>query len=159
MAESEAKVTPHQNERGRIQCGCFTAGLGLLALALSLGFWIEQRHFVSKALPTEGIVKQVWEPSDPQRGHSLVAYEVDGKAFELDHQHDWSGVTTHGGERVTVLYPAQRPDRGRVEGSSDRWEMVVTFGIVAAVTFSISAFCFVAPVLFPHRPEESARPA
>ena len=101
-SDSEPR-TESQNERNRVFSGWFTAGIGLLALALSIGLLVEQHRFTSTALRTEGVVKKVWNLSDPQRSYSVVQYHVGDKAFEIHHELDLSGVASNLGERVTVL--------------------------------------------------------
>jgi len=145
---------PHQNEssdneRGRRFSTWFTAGLGVLAIALSGGLWVEERQFVAMALRAEGTVTQVRPPSDPKRGHSIVRYHVDGQAFEIEYEFasDRDETAARANQKVTVLYPKDRPDKGGVEGSPTRTYMVMTFGIVSVVAFALSAICFFAPGL------------
>jgi hypothetical protein len=138
-----------QNERSRVSCAWFTAGLGLLASVLSVSLWVEHQRFVANSLRTEGVVTRVDPPSDPVRGESVVQYHVDGVAFEIIYE--WASERDDAASRVnrtvTVLYQQKHPEAGRVEGSSARGSIVVTFSIVAAVAFTISALGFLAPML------------
>ena len=137
-----------RNERGRVFSAWFTAGLGLLAVALSIGLWLEQRQFVAAALRTEGVVTEVRPPSDPHRGNSVVRYHVGGQAFDIEYwfASDRDNTAARLGQEVTVLYAKNRPDKGRVEGSPTRAYMVTTFAIVAAVALTLSVICLLAPV-------------
>ena len=147
LGNSEKPAVLDTERRKQIFGGWFMAGIGLLALGLSVGLAVEQHRFASTALRTEGVVKNLVEHPGAERELSIVQYEVEGKAFEIQHDIGMSPLASNLGERVTVLYQAKRPDKGRVEGSSERWSIVLTFGIVAVVAFAISAFCFLAAVL------------
>lgn len=144
---SNDRTNESQNERGRVGAAWFTAGLGVLSIALSFGLWVEDRQFLSTAMRTEGIVTRVDPPSDPRRGRSIVRYHVDSRVFEIEYEFasERDGTAARVNQKVTVLYAEDRPDKGRVERSPARRDIVMTFAIVSLVAFGLSAFCFFAP--------------
>jgi hypothetical protein len=112
--------------------GFAVAGAGMLGAAVYFGF--STYSFVSSSAQTTGVIVAL-EGSRSKR--SVAEFMVNGRTFRITSEVASSPPAHRIGDSVGILYPADNPDKARLNSLLDMWFLPLFFCLMGSVFFAV----------------------
>jgi hypothetical protein len=129
-----------QRQPPRIFCLVF-AGMGTLFALFALGWGVWSAVFALGAQRTEGTVIRMVAPDGGDGSKPVVQYQVDGETYECEGSISSSPPAYSVGQKVSVLYRPDEPQKALIGSFVDRWLLPLVFGgagsLFAAIGFAL----------------------
>jgi hypothetical protein len=118
----------------------FLYTIGLVFSAMAGYFYLDSRHFVSKALHADGVVVAVREGS-PYQFWTIVAFKTGSGVPATFESKSPSRVSPRFpiGTRLDVLYNEHEPSNARINSFVDLWGLEFGFAVMGLVFLAIGS--------------------
>ena len=110
-------------------------GMILILIAVFLAVYSMRLRAIS--LRTSGTIVRMVQRKDEEDGSisnfPVVGYQVEDKAYEIQGSVSSSVPVYSVGQRITVLYPPNHPEQGRIDTFLEQWFVPLLVGFIGIV--------------------------
>lgn len=126
--------------RGSCMQGCMSglfAVIGMILTLIAIFLAIYSMRVRAISLRTPGTIIRMVQRRDDEDGSisnfPVVSYQVEGKAYEIQGAVSSSAPVDSIGRRITVLYPPNHPEQGRIDTFLEQWFVPLLLGFIGIV--------------------------